>query len=230
VITAALAWYDEPELNLVRMITSLEGVASNLIALDGRWRLQPGEGCNSPDEQAAIIDETCRASGIELALYRVEQTWGSQVAKRSALMHIARTIGRQPWTLVIDADEYVDSSDPAALHRALAHTERDVATVLGARRGKNIRPQQRPIRRIYRNSTAPDVRIAHNGYCTSDGRWLHGDSAYVNLEPAEDCSPWITVTNHINSRSAPRNRASHDYHGNRAEHRAEQWPRGLKNR
>ena len=227
-ITAALCWYDEPLGNLARLVLSLEGIASNLVALDGRWNLMPGDNTNSHDEQADEIYACCQSIGLPLALYRVERPWDSQVAKRGALMHIAARVGRQPWTLVIDADEYATSPDPQALHHHLGRSELDVATVLGRREGTGMRTGERPIRRLYRAATDVQVTVAHNGYRTADGRWLHGDSAFVNLQPAQDLHDLLTITNHVNSRSGSRNRAALDYRTARADTRIERWPRGLK--
>lgn len=227
-ITAALAWYDEPTENLTKLVLSLDGIASNLVALDGRWDLMPGDTTNSPDEQAAEIDARCREIGLPLALYRVEQPWDSQVAKRSALMHLARTLGRQPWAMIIDGDEYISQANPPELHRALAHTEADVCQVLGQRHGNGMRPSSRPIRRLYRSSTGVTIRYAHNGYVTADGRWLHGDPAYVRLEKPADLSDHLAITNHVRSRSPRRNEHAQTYHHARARTKTEQWPRGLK--
>lgn len=227
-ITAAIAFWDEPISNLTRILLSLEGVAANAVILDGRWNLMPGDNTNSPEEQHQAIATTCDQIGLPYGLYLTHEPFDTQVSKRSALMHLAHTIGHQPWTLVIDGDEHITQANPPDLHRQLAHSQHDVATVTGTKYGNGMRTGSRPIRRIYRTSSRVTVKIAHNGYCTPDGKWLHGDSAFVTLEPTEDCSPHLTISNQVGSRGNSRNQAAQKYRQARVDHRVERWPRGLK--
>jgi hypothetical protein len=228
VIVAALCWYDEPPELLEQCISSLQGVAAHLVALDGRWDHFDGPSV-SPPHQGLLIEALSARLGIPLTMPS-SRPYTTQVEKRAALMEWARGTGL-PWVLVIDADELITDVDTAALEDALLRTPHDVAMVTGGRRGRTVRPSERPIRRLYRSSTGVTVRHAHNGYVSSDNRFLHGDPCWVRLEEAErETAPLITVMHDVHNRPRWRQTAAGAYYARRKTLKIEQWPRGLKER
>jgi hypothetical protein len=223
-IVACLAWYDEPITFLDRCIRSLAGIADRIVAYDGAWQMFPHEDHLSPIEQTLRIYWTANQVGISPNVFRPHVEWGSQVAKRDALMREACDYG--DWLFVIDGDEYVAEADPDKLRATLAETELDVASVTAKRTngfaGVNV-PQ--PIRRIYRASTGVSVEIAHNGYRTADGRWLHGDGAFCKMEPVCNTAPFVLLHHEKLNRGVERNEASMEYRKNRNRTQCERWRR-----
>lgn len=222
-ITAALAWYDEKPETLRRMIHSLAGTCDTLVALDGAWQLFPDAAKQSAIAEGLAIIEATQAAGVELVIRTPEQLFDSQVAKRAELMRLANTT-EPDWVLVIDADEHIEHTDPAALRAALAVTSSDVARVQIRNIGRDIRnTTPGPIRRLYRAATKPTVETAHNGYRTHDGRWLHGDPAFVQLEPAVDLSAHLQLVHDHDARDFPRHLRSRRYYMERRRVGAELW-------
>lgn len=215
-ITAALCWYDEQPEHLDRLVRSLEGVCSRLVAVDGRWLHYPATAEDSPGEQRAALANAVDKAGLGLSYFTSGGVgWADQVTKRSFLMQQACRYG--DWVLVIDADEWVEQH--TNLHAALAATSCDVARVMSHRYGEGIRTPYTPIRRLYRASRNVHVERAHNGYRAADGGWLHGDPAYVELEPCEDVIADNIVLGHdIDGRLAERAHAKREYYVERRRH------------
>lgn len=230
-ICACLSFWDETTATLTRCVKSLIGVCDYLVALDGPWALHPAEGCRATrDEIDAIIDAASGLAGkpipLRAAVHFSAGIWPSQVAKRAELMRLAAETG-SAWLLVIDADEWIEFAAPRLdVHEQLSATDRDVALVNQHRIGTGIRTHYRSMRRIYRAAAGVTVQTAHNGYRTADGRWLHGDPAYVKLEDAVDLSQLLTVGHDIEARTSVRRRAQLDYRSNRRRARAERWGNG----
>jgi len=221
-IAALLAWYDEPIPMLTRCIRSLAGIADVLIAFDGRWSLFPGESPTSPKMQYVAV--MAAAEDADLLLVTASRAWETQVEKRAALFAAARNV-RADWTLVMDADNYVEQAAPDALRAELAETERDVlmATVHGRSHDRK-RPYGGEVRRFYRVLPGLTVARAHNGYVTGDGRWLLGDHAYVELEPADLIAPDVLTIAHDDTlRDSDRNAARTTYRVARRQAREEAW-------
>ncbi len=206
-VCAALAWYDEPIEFLDRCVRSLADLADHLVAFDGAWDLFPHVDPISAPEQAETIREAARAIDLACVIRAEPLLWQSQIAKRSALMHEASL--RAGWTFVIDGDEYVHDPRVESVRALLAESACDVATVLcHVTTGATAADRHRaPIRRIYRNPVT--VEEGHNGYRTADGRWLHGDPTYVQLEQAV-ATP-LELHHQFRDRSPERNRAASDY-------------------
>jgi hypothetical protein len=227
-ITACLCWYDERPEDLERCVHSLADVVDELVAFDGRWELFPrperGEGhvVHSPLHQQFALVEA--AASIELPLTREEPRelpWPSQVAKRDALMRQAAIASG--WMLVIDADEYVESADVAGIRTALEQTGGDVASAMTKFYNDGNRGPSWPVRKFYRASAGVTIETGHNGYRTADGRWLHGPTEYVDVEPSEDLSHLITVAHDTTCRPIKRQQAKRDYRRARSRERVEAW-------
>lgn len=217
-LVACLAYYAERTAVLERCVSSLAGVADALVASEGRWDPFPPLADDQSVQQAAVELAAQRAG---LACYHCRGSWPDQVAKRSDLMRRAGQIGE--WLLVIDADEWVVASDAAALRRELAATQLDVARVNLQRYPIDSSSMARAVRRVYRASTGVHVRVAHNGYVTEDGRFLHGDPAYVKLEPEEDYSMHLMLGHDIEARSGERAAARKEFLRVRRAGRLESW-------
>ncbi|HEX4521652.1 MAG TPA: hypothetical protein VH063_18905 [Gaiellaceae bacterium] len=222
IITAALAWYDETPETLARLITSLGGIADNLIAYDGAWQHFPNGASFSNPDQAQAIEDAAREVGIDV-LITGGIIWPTQVGKRAALMHEAAG-RRTDWILVVDADEYIEHGNSNEIRRALARTKLDVARLQIRRAGIEVTNiTASPIRRIYRADTGITLERAHNGYRTSDGRWLHGDPAYVPLEEAIDLSSHLQLVHDHDARDKQRKRQATEYYMARRRHQLERW-------
>jgi hypothetical protein len=213
----------EPPAFLTRCVESLRGLAAELVAYDGGWDLFPHAQPESSEAEGLAIVRAADAIGIGCTVYTPDTSWGSQVEKRAALMLEAGETGAD-WLLVIDGDEWIDWHQGTTARAVLTTTICDVATIMHQRTtghpGVNT---PAPIRRIYRASTGVTVDTAHNGYRTMDGRWLHGDSAAVRLEPPCDVSRFVLLHHERANRGEARNRAALDYRSARLATRAEAW-------
>lgn len=217
-IVACLAWYDEPIEFLDRCVRSLAGFADKLIAYDGAWELFPDGKTMSPADQILTILRAANDIGIDGHLVS-SKPWASQVAKRDALMRDASKCG--DWLFVIDGDEYVADAYAAHTRAILGAACGDVATVVCENTTDLPVGYRAPIRRFYRAPVSVD--LAHNGYRTADGRWLHGDPAYVELERAIDTP--LLLHHERGNRSAERNARAAGYRKNRRAVEAEDWTR-----
>ena len=224
-ITACLAWYMEPPAFLTRCVESLRGLADELVAYDGAWDLWPDARPFSSDDEYTAIHEAAESIRLPYTIYEPDTTWASQVEKRAALMLEAGETGAD-WLLVIDGDEWIETHHGAAVRAALESTPCDVATIMHKRvTGYDAVNTPGAIRRLYRANTGVTVDTAHNGYRTSDGRWLHGDSAAVRLEPACDLSGMVLLHHEHNNRGVGRDRARQVYRQARLAQRTEAWHR-----
>lgn len=224
-ITACLAWYDENPDDLARCVTSLEGIADHLIELDGPWQGMPHDHHASPREQQDALREAAYAIGLPVISIAKGDAYASQVQKRDQLMKYARTRTDADWLLVIDADEAIEpNAMTLALWHALENTEHDVALVT-LRNIHHDTEYSGPIRRLYRASTGVHVPgPAHMAYVTSDGRYLHGDPAYVQLEPPESSTAaMLTIAHDSSHRTAERQAARLAYRNHRNRERTEAW-------
>jgi hypothetical protein len=224
-VTACVVWFNEEPDTLVRCVTSLSGVADRVVALDGAWRHFPHEFVSSPRDQHDAIRAAAAAAGgfRSVTVMPARKAWRSQVAKRAAVLELARVVGSD-WLLVIDADEHVESCDREGLRARLAETPRDVCEVGFRTYGegvKSTRPVQ--IRRFYRASTGVTVDVAHNGYRTADGRWLHGDGRHVKREPAADLSDLIKVAHDRDARTLGRQQSRVEFLDARRRLNLERW-------
>lgn len=222
-VCACLAWYDETPETLELLVTSLAGVADVLVALDGRWDGMPGDTARSSADEARAIRSAGKGAGVKVHVSAAGAPFASQVAKRAKLMAAGARTGAE-WLLVIDGDESVTCPDPEAFRSALDELDGDVAQVTMHIAGRMARQIDRGVRRLYRAATGVTVEVAHNGYRTSDGRWLHGDSLAVTLEPAAtELEPLLTVNHHIDARSRNRSKAAASYRIDRRARRLERW-------
>lgn len=218
-LVACLAYYAELPEHLHRCVSSLHGVADALVAMQGQWDYFPAVPGDNPDEQLAAVE--LAAEGAML-LSHASGRWPSQVAKRSHLMEEAALLG--DWMLVIDADEWVSEAQAMQLRSALATSELDVAEVMLHRVPPEPATRPRPVRRLYRASTGVSVRTAHNGYVTEDGRFLHGNPAYVSVEPADRTTAAVLhLTHDVDCRTKPRRSARNTYLYARRDMRFEDW-------
>ena len=211
-IAACLSWYDEPAHFLDRVIWSLSKTVDTVVALDGAWKLYPGGQPYSSLAQTETLEAACAEFGLRFVggTKYAEELWASQVAKRDALMKLAAKTDAD-WLFVIDADEFVERSDRELLEKLLDAATCDVAKVRCSRRDG----RESSIRRLYRASAGVTVASAHNGYRTTDGRWLHGDGARVMLQPALDVSSALAIYHDHDNRSEQRNDRARAYYRER---------------
>lgn len=224
-IAAVLVWFDETTETLDRCITSLAGVADRIVALDGPWHPFPHETCASDRDQHDAIRDAAAATGAfeSVTVMPARRPWRSQVAKRAAALELARIVGSD-WLLVIDADEHVERCDPDELRRRLAATRRDVAEVCFRTYGGGVRfTKSVEIRRIYRAASGVTVETAHNGYRTSDGRWLHGDGRHVRRETAVNVSDALAIAHDRDARGSERQLARATFIAERKRLKTESW-------
>jgi hypothetical protein len=126
IVTAALAWYDEPVELLDACVRGLAGVADRVVAVDGVYRRFPHQRESSPPEQAAAIAAAAMDIGIESVVVTPARAWAGQVEKRSALLREA-SVGSD-WIMVVDADHIVHADGPAA-REELSTIDADVVSV-----------------------------------------------------------------------------------------------------
>jgi hypothetical protein len=214
-ICAALAWFDEPVEFLTRCISSLEGIADEIIALDGAWEHFEG-GHMSPFEQEETIWRAARKASITPRVFIPHKVWESQVHKRQRLMEMASE--HADWILVIDGDEYVTYSEPATIRRDLAATDELCAYVAwkNLNRGETMlgtTPAGGLNRRLFRAGTT--VRIVHSGYFYEGENVLLGDSL--------DLRHCLAMEHDNVNRGSERNERARQYRRDRERYGAENW-------
>lgn len=221
-ITAALAWFDEQPETLARCVRSLDGVADNLLAVDGRWDLFDAPMNISPLDQAEAI----HGAAAEIGLTVREETcsanrpWPSQAAKRDYMLRTAATMG--DWVFYIDADEHVTEAERATLHAALAETSLDVATVLMRNYGRSY--FTRPKRRLFRSAAGLSVavHVAHNAV-RAGNRWLAGNRSYVTLDEALDLTSALTLAHDVDAHDRGPDSPKTRYYERRSRQKVETW-------
>lgn len=109
-ITALLSWYDEPITQLHRAVTSLQGLADHLVAIDGPYAMLGDVSATSSPEQSAAIEHVAAITGIGLTL-ETGRAWAGEVEKRQALFDLAPP--DSDWLIVIDADHEIIGSKRA---------------------------------------------------------------------------------------------------------------------
>lgn len=226
-IVAGLCWFDEPLEFLDRLVRSLRGHVDELVAVDGAWRGYPDATPTSAREQRDVIRLAAAESDLHVRILTPNRVWESQIEKRQRLFDLAIKERHGDWVMVVDGDFIVAECDDDALRKSLTLTGLDVAMVM-------IRPLNQswpycempthaaPHRMIWRGH--PGLTMEHLHYGIRIGnRWLHGDTAHVNVEPALDLSR-IVVFDHDNmNRPKHRNDAMRAYRQTRFEERLETW-------
>ena len=216
-VCAAIAWHDETVEFLYRAVTSLEGLVDEILAVDGAWKLFPnGAPASAPDQEEAIW-AAARAIGIPVRVKVPDRVWESQVEKRAALMELAGE--HSEWILVLDADEYIASSDPDVVHAGLAASDLNVGIVThrnlhrGWTAGNPDPPRAGMNRRLYRSGTT--VVVVHSGYVR------HGEHLHV-ADPV-DLRDHLTIEHDNWNRGDQRNQRAKDYRVGRERERVEVW-------
>lgn len=126
IVTAMLAWWDEPPDMLATCVESLPVLCDRLVAVDGGYELTPGATAQSPPEQAKAIRAAAKKAGIPLDLYVPETLWEGQVQKRDFLMQQATK--EADWVMPVDAD-YVLHGPRDAIRSELGRVEADSVQV-----------------------------------------------------------------------------------------------------
>lgn len=127
-VCAVMMWYDEPVVDLVAYVSSLEGFVDRLVAVDGRWEGFDPENdypASSIDQSLALI-EACDIAGIDLTLHRPSAPWAGERTHRNYAMKLA--VADADWVMPLDADErisYIGTYD----RDLLENTTYDVAEV-----------------------------------------------------------------------------------------------------
>lgn len=226
-LVAALAWFDEPVEFLDRLARSLAGHVDELVALDGAWARYPDGHASSAREQRDVLRVACEETDLPLHLEVPRGVWPSQVAKRQRLFDIAIKARRADWVLVVDGDFVLANCDDEKLRASLRLTGLDVATVM-------LRPLNRawpyselpthaaPHRMIWRGDRDLTVEAWHYGIRIGS-RWLHGDTAYVDVEPALDLSRIVVIDHDNMNRPPARTAAMSRYRETRTAERLETW-------
>jgi len=102
IVTAALAWFDEPLWQLEDCIRGLPTIADRVVAVDGGYRRYPDAAAASPSEQADVIRDVAIEVGLDCDIYIPDRLWAGQVEKRSFLLHHAAQ--DSDWFMAVDAD------------------------------------------------------------------------------------------------------------------------------
>ena len=102
IVTAALAWFDEPLEQLDECVRSLPVIADRLVAVDGGYSRYPGAKPKSPVSQAAQIRATAKDVGLDVVIHTPNKLWAGQVEKRSFLLQQAAK--GSDWFVPVDAD------------------------------------------------------------------------------------------------------------------------------
>jgi hypothetical protein len=102
IVTAYLAWYDEPVEQLDACIRAMPVVADKLVALDGGYVRYPGAKPASPRAQTAAIKTAAADAGLDCQVVVPKRLWSGQLEKRSRLLNLAAE--GSDWIVGVDAD------------------------------------------------------------------------------------------------------------------------------
>lgn len=221
-IFALLSWFNEQESHLRRCVSSLEGFADVVVALDGAYATFPEARAESPCSQRAALHEAARDAGLAYCLKTPYRAWkGGEVEKRAALFDLARTAGATPddWFLIIDADMavgYVSEHARAKLEatgRAVAEQRWHNLQINGVISGEYR------MRFMFRALPGLTVERAHYLYTVPNEAGPHGRRFLWHLpdghpapEPIVDLFDDVTLV-HFNSQREPvRKRQALDYY------------------
>jgi hypothetical protein len=120
IVTAALAWWDEPPETLDACIRSVAAVADRVVAIDGAYSRYPDATVTSPAGQAEAIRAAAEAAGMECLVLQPDRLWRGQVEKRTALLSLAAA--GSDWIAVVDADHLVHC-DPGMTRLSLQQAD-----------------------------------------------------------------------------------------------------------
>lgn len=126
IVTACLAWYDEPIEDLIRCVESLPVLCDRLVAVDGGYELVEGAEPVSPYEQTEAIQDAAERVGLEFQVFRSNDLWNGQVAKRDWMMRMA--VDGSDWLIPVDSD-YVLHGIREAVRAELVATTADAMVV-----------------------------------------------------------------------------------------------------
>lgn len=226
-IAGAIVWYDEPPASLERCLRSLVGVVDTLVIADGRWSgFDDDTPVASPDDQVNLVTRFAMSHFDEgVIIDAPELPWASQVVKRDTVYDAASR--RANWTLVIDADEYVEHHDRHGLRLELARTDLLTArvasrTLHGPQAGRGVALQPR----LFSSANGPlRVQGSHNGVRTAAGDWLTGDPRYVPIVETFDVGDHLRLF-HEQGMNRPHERelADRRYRTHRRRNEIEGWP------
>ena len=229
-IVAGCCWYLEPPEFLDRLVRSLQPIVDQLVFLDGPWATFPHTSTLSSEAEWRALEDAAAAIGVPIEIRGGDRVWRSQMEKRSELFRAAIEDLGADWVLVVDGDEVMTVCDVAAVRSSLELTDRDVVEAMTVPMNR-VWPHSRtpsfpkPMRHMYRGIAGLRVENAHNGIVAPDGRWLHGDQAYVRREPSLNLSKVLQFGHDNDARPPGRMEARRLERDERRRVRAEEWVR-----
>lgn len=221
-LIALLSWFDEPLPALATCLTTLSdklGV-EEVVALDGRYALYPGEEYLSSPDQAAAIYVAAEQLGMRATVIKPDGPWPGEVEKRTALFAYGLERAEPgDWFMVMDSDQVVAEADD--IRPALAESDLDVAditfrdTTQGA-----MMPAGFPSRfsmRIFFRAQPINVVGHHAYYVSGDGRVLwSADTRNVQVDGL-DLTERVLIDHRPQARPTARLHAKHVYYTARDE-------------
>jgi hypothetical protein len=228
-LIALLSWFDEPPAVMGQCLTALRDAGvDHVVAMDGRYKLYPGEEHMSSAEQQGLVVLACRSLGMGVTLYVPPAPWPGEVEKRNHMFNVGLAEAYPgDWFFVVDADIVV-TTVPGDLKARLEQTEHDVAAVKvrdmnAAAAQRADWPEYFDIRALFRAQPLQTVGN-HHSYTTMDGRVLWGAKGepdeYGNTgeqEPCLDLRKFVEVQHRPGSRGQDRQLSQAVYYGAREE-------------
>lgn len=225
-LIALLSWFDEPDAVIGQCLTGLQyaGV-DHVIAVDGKYKLFPGEDYLSSAQQQGLVVLACRSLGMGCTLYVPTAEWPGEVEKRNHLFNIGLTEAYPgDWFFVVDADIVV-TNIPADFKQRLANCPADIDTVAVKVRDMSAAAAQRPdwpeyfdIRPFFRAQPIQTIGN-HHTYTTLDGRklWTARGEEAGEPEPALDLRDVVEIQHRPGARGQDRQLSQAAYYGAREE-------------
>lgn len=212
---ALLSWFDEPCDSLTQAVQdAIRCGATDVLALDGRYRDYPGTEWTSPPEQVHAIQAACGKRNVNCVLDQIENA--TEVEKRSRLFNMLYENGAtsEDWLLVQDADHRIARARD--LKPILEDATGDCFNVYGVEGDTGRFNEQtfgKWVRLVLR--CVPGLHVhpdAHWIYQDADQRILWG----FNAIPADDDLP-IVIYNRSHDRDRARIAERDRYYHARAE-------------
>lgn len=225
-LIALLSWFNEPDAVLGQCLTGLQyaGV-DHVIALDGKYKLFPGDEHLSSAQQQGLVVLACRSLGMGCTLYVPPAEWPGEVEKRNHLFNMGLTEAWPgDWFLVVDADIVV-TDVPMDLKARLAAAPEgcDAAAVkvhdMSAAAAQRLDwPEYFDVRCLFRAQPIQTVGN-HHTYTTMDGRklWQAKGEDSGETEPALDLRELFEIQHRPGARGQDRQLSQAAYYGAREE-------------
>jgi hypothetical protein len=221
-LAAVMMWFEEDPAELDEAVSSLAGLADEMVAVDGAFAQFPRARAHSSIEEAAAIAEAAARNGLASTVHCPSRPWRGEVEKRNAMLALATP--RCDYFMWLDADERVICQDPERVRAQIETMEAPIGTVefhtvAHGPRDPTLSTWEEPgvskrVRRVWRVVEGMRIATRHwfmSGIVDGERRALWGnDPAYPREERKQPLD--FRIDHHALARSPDRRDRKHVYY------------------